>query len=144
MWRIAGGRRWLAVPLALIALASCSSGGDDAPDASADAVARISDLTYDAATAAGEAPLGGGAGTGVEASTVSLGGFTGGGTYGAYTACTGGGTLGMDLAGTDVVLDCDGQAHRIEALVLEHDTATLRVTRAGDGPSEWSVLITRT
>jgi hypothetical protein len=135
------GRR-LVAPLALLALASCSSGTDDAVSPSPDALTRISDIAYDAATAAGDGPQGGGGGSGGDASTVRLGGFTGGATYGAYTVCTGGGSIGMNLAGTDVLLDCDGQAHRIQALVLEYDTATFTVTRPSDDPSEWAVVLT--
>ena len=144
MSKSSGRSRLLMVPLVMLAVASCSIGPAEDPGPSPDALNRISDVTSDAATAAGYAPHGGGAGDGAQPSTVRLGGFTGGSTYGAYTACTGGGTLGMDLAGTDVLLDCDGQAHRIDALVLDHDSATFTVTRPSDGPSEWAVLITRT
>lgn len=147
MSQITGRRRRLVTSLALIPLAltgavACSSGDDETHGPSPEAVTRINDVVLAAATAAGEAPNAGGAGGGGEASALSLGGFTRGATHGAYTACTGGGTIAMNLAGTDVVLDCDGQAHRVESLVLDDDTATLSVTRPSDGPSEWAVLIT--
>ena len=133
---------WLAAPLALIALTSCSSGVDEDPGPTPDALTQITDIAYGAATAAGDDPRGAGAGDGRQTSSVSLGGFTGGASYGAYTACTGGTSIGMDLAGTAVTLDCDGQAHRVEALVLPNDTATFKVTEPSDVPSEWAVAIT--
>ncbi|WP_432573588.1 hypothetical protein [Kineococcus sp. SYSU DK005] len=133
---------WLLAPLALIALTSCSSGADEDPGPTPDALTQITDIAYDAAAAAGDDPRGAGAGDGRRTSSVSLGGFTAGATYGACTACTGGTSIGMDLAGTAVTLDCDGQAHRVDALVLPNDTATFEVTRPSEVPSQWAVAIT--
>lgn len=110
------------------------------PGPTPDALTRITDIADDAATAAGDDPRGAGAGDGRQTSSVSLGGFTAG--YGAYTACTGGTSIGMDLAGTAVTLDCDGPAHRVEDFTLPDGTATFEVTHTSDVPSAWAVAIT--
>ncbi|ABS03940.1 hypothetical protein Krad_2464 [Kineococcus radiotolerans SRS30216 = ATCC BAA-149] len=57
-------------------------------------------------------------------------------------ACTGDGSLGLDLAGTTVTVNCDGQGHRVGELIPTTGEATFKVTDPNDGPSQWGVAVT--
>ena len=96
-------------------------------------------LATAALTASGATSLGAVGGDGSQESTASTT-LPWGGTVGVFAACTGGGAVGMDLAGTAQTLDCDGQAHELEDLVLPDDELpAFRVTQPSDEPSSWGL-----
>ena len=77
-----------------------------------------------------------------QSSPITVGPLTAGTTYGAFAACTGDGSLGLDLAGTAVTVDCDGQGHHVGELIPTTGEATFKVTDPSDGPSQWGVAVT--
>lgn len=100
------------------------------------------DLAVKAAENAGTRSLSVVGGDAHQLSRSDFGTFTGGATYGAFAACTGGGDVEMELAGEAYVLDCDGTGHRVASVVLPSDTVTFRVTRPNDVPSVWGASLT--
>jgi len=96
-------------------------------------------LTGAGATALGAA-VGGDGQTEQSASTT----LPGGDTVGVFAACTGGGSVGLDLVGTAVVLDCDGQGHQLADLVLpDRAVSSFQVTQPNDVPSAWGLAFAR-
>jgi len=97
------------------------------------------DIATAALTAAGATELGAVGGDGQQESTASTT-LPWGGTVGIFAACTGGGSVGVDLAGTARTLDCDGQGHQLDDLVLPDDELPVfRVTQPSEEPSTWGV-----
>lgn len=131
----------LLILLTLSALGACSSPKPTIPTDVTPAT-NASDVAFQAAEAAGADPLVASGAEAWQGSPITVGPLTAGTTYGAFAACTGGGTLGLDLAGTAVTLDCDGQGHRVGELVPATGDATFKVTDPSDGPSQWGVAIT--
>lgn len=127
----------LLVLLTVSTLGACSS-NQPAPAETT----KAWDVAFQAAEAAGAAPLIASGAEAWQSSPITLGPFTAGTTYGAFAACTGGGSLGLDLAGTAVTVDCDGQGHRVGELVPSTGDATFTVTDPNDGPSQWGVAVT--
>ena len=125
------------VLLTVSALSACSR-DEPAPAETA----KAWDVAFTAAETAGAAPLVASGAEAWQSSDVTVGPLTAGTTYGAFAACTGGGSLGLDLAGTAVTLDCDGQGHRVGDLVPTTGEATFKVTDPHDGPSQWGVAVT--
>ena len=126
--------------LALGAVGGCSGGDDVDAVAVASSVDEAMRLASDALTAAGATPLGSAVGgDGRTESTVSAT-LPQGVTIGVFAVCTGGGTVGLDLAGTALDLDCDGQGRRLDDLALPSDEqAVFQVTEPTDEPSAWAL-----
>jgi len=102
------------------------------------------DIASTTLTATGATPLGAAVGgDGQSESSVSTT-LPAGGTVGVFAACTGGGSIGLDLAGTAQTLDCDGRGHQIDDLVLPNDgVPVFRVAEPSDGSSAWGVAFAR-
>jgi len=100
------------------------------------------DVAFHAAEAAGAAPLMASGAEAWQSSPITVGPLAVGTTYGAFAACTGGGSLGLDVAGTAVTVNCDGQGHRVGELIPTTTEATFQVTDPNDGPSQWGVAVT--
>jgi hypothetical protein len=127
----------LLIVLTVSALSACSS---DRP-APAETT-KAWDVAFQAAETAGAAPLIASGAEAWQASPITLAPLTPNTTYGAFAACTGDGSLGLDLAGTAVTVDCDGQGHRVGDFIPATGEATFKVTEPNDGPSQWGVAIT--
>lgn len=85
---------WLLGPLVLVVLSSCSNEPDPPPGPSPEAVQRVMDIVSGAAAAAGDSPTVGSGGDAHQATSVRLGGVSGGGgPRAAWVACTGGSDL---------------------------------------------------
>ncbi|MQA32069.1 hypothetical protein [Modestobacter roseus] len=131
---------WVVVLGALGALTGCA-GGDGSGPRAADGV-EASEIARQAAESAGvdsAAAVGGDAQT---MSDVSLDSVTTGATHSAFAACTGGGSMDLDLLGEVVTVDCDGEGHRFDGLGLTDDVPTFRVVRPNDAPGTWGVALT--
>lgn len=118
-------------------LGACSGGDETAADPPVD---EAMDIAGDALTASGATLLGavgGDSRTGSTASTT----LPAGGTLTTFAACTGGGSIELDLGGvTEVQLDCDGQAHQLDDLVVPaHGRPVFGVTEPTDVASTWGV-----
>lgn len=135
------GCRWaFSALLSVSALGACTSTQAAPTDATPTTAAR--DIAFQAAAADGAGPLLASGADGWNGSDITVGPVTAGTTYGAYAACTGGGSLGLDLSGTATTVDCDGQGHRVGEVTPTQNTAIFFVTAPHDGPSQWGVAIT--
>ena len=129
--------RHVLLGLLLLSSATACSGETDEPPPGATPAAM--DIATAALTASGATSLGAVGGDAAQESTASTT-LPWGGTVGVFAACTGGGDVSLDLAGTAQTLDCDGQAHRLDDLVLPDDELpSFRVTEPNDEPSTWGV-----
>ena len=96
-----------------------------------------------ALTGTGATSLGavGGSGQSDQTASVTL---PQGSTVGVFAACTGGGDLDLDLAGTVQPLDCDGRAHQLDDLTLPgHELPVFGISRPSEVPSAWGVAFAR-
>ena len=126
--------------LALLTVGALSACSSDKP-APAEPT-KAWDVAFQAAETAGAAPLMASGAEAWQSSPIAVGPLTAGTTYGAFAACTGDGSLGLDLAGTAVTVNCDGQGHRVGELIPSTGDATFKVTDPSDGPSQWGVAVT--
>ena len=126
--------------LAAVGALSACSGGDDADAAVRASVDEAVQLAGNALTEAGATPLGAGVGGDGQTESTASTTLTQGDTIGVFAVCTGGDSLGLDLAGTAQQLDCDGRARQLDDLVLpEDEQAVFQVTDPTDGPSAWAL-----
>ncbi|WP_299950842.1 hypothetical protein [uncultured Modestobacter sp.] len=148
MRRLAVRRRYLArmqrrtrliALMALIAgcsVSACSGGDETAASAPVD---EAMDIAGDALTESGATLLGAVGGDSRTESTASTT-LPAGGTLITFAACTGGGTIELDLGDITEVLDCDGQAHQLDDLVVpEHGRPVFGVTEPADVASTWGI-----
>ncbi len=100
-------------------------------------------IATDAANASGATPAGAAGGDGRGAGGVVLGSMQQGVPYDAFAACTGGGRIGLDVAGSAYELDCDEQAHRVGEVRAERGELEVTLTQENDVASAWGVAFTQ-
>ncbi|MBB2903640.1 hypothetical protein FHR75_004483 [Kineococcus radiotolerans] len=111
----------------LLALLTVSTLNACSSDESAPAeTTKAWDVAFAAAETAGAAPFMASGAEAWQSSPITVGPLTTDTTYGAFAACTGDGSLGLDLAGTAVTVNCDGQGHRVGELIPTTGDATFR------------------
>lgn len=135
-----------AGPVALLALlgalSSCSQ--DDAPSTSTADLDEVTSIVDAAALAAGGPSMGGAAGDAQTDGSVSLG-LAANSTVRAFYACTGGGSIELNLNGTEEDLDCDEKTHEIEEFVVpDTGSVVFRASRPNSVPSAWGVALAST
>ena len=141
-----GFRARAAGPVALVALlgalSACSR--DDAPSTSTAALDEVDAIVGDAARAAGGSSMGGAAGDARTGSSVSLT-LTANSTVRAFYACTGGGSIELNLNGAAEDLDCEEQVREIEEFVVpDTGSVVFEASRPNDVPSAWGVALAST
>lgn len=130
-------RRTRLLALGAVCALSACSGGDE-PTATG-AVDEAMTIASDALTESGATLLGAVGGDSRTESTASTT-LPAGSTLALFAACTGGGTVDLDLGGIAEVLDCDGRAHQLDDLVVpEHGQPVFQVTEPTDVTSSWGV-----